>query len=444
MSYLAVPLVIFVFWAVPAAPSDPLPALFVIMVLAACSAAAGLQGLSLALVECAALLLAVLRFMPDASPSYGIEAHAVRAVIAEAQQDSVQRRYRSVGFRATLVAAEDGEGMLSSASGSVYVISSQADAASGDRLYLPGRVSGPVFYADGAVLISHSPLSSIRVMMRSAIRERLSVHGEAGELALRLILGTGEWGMYEAGDAARMAGLAHVLALSGMHLSILAMIASRMLFFLPSKVREAAIVCFLAFFTFLSGMRPSLLRAFIYRLALRFSSSGEDGFALSALILFAFYPEAAVDLGAQFSFIALGGIFLLSGAIDEGIRTLLPIPYRVSSAVSSSMAALLFSIPLTVMAFGSYTLGSIITTMPANALVTAYMGVSLAVLAFPPLGIVMELLFMAASAFFSLAAAVPMADDMVPYAVMAAASLFLAAVGSIRSRIANKVPIRVS
>ena len=179
-------------------------------------------------------------------------------------------------------------------------------------------------------------------------------------------------------------------------------------------------------------------------MALRFSSSGEDGFALSALILFAFYPEAAVDLGAQFSFIALGGIFLLSGAIDEGIRTLLPIPYRVSSAVSSSMAALLFSIPLTVMAFGSYTLGSIITTMPANALVTAYMGVSLAVLAFPPLGIVMELLFMAVSAFFSLAAAVPMADDMVPYAVMAAASLFLAAVGSIRSRIANKVAIRVS
>ena len=54
------------------------------------------------------------------------------------------------------------------------------------------------------------------------------------------------------------------------------------------------------------------------------------------------------------------------------------------------------------------------------------------------------LLFMAVSAFFSLAAAVPMADDMVPYAVMAAASLFLAAVGSIRSRIANKVPIRVS
>ena len=54
------------------------------------------------------------------------------------------------------------------------------------------------------------------------------------------------------------------------------------------------------------------------------------------------------------------------------------------------------------------------------------------------------LLFMAVSAFFSLAAAVPMADDMVPYAVMAAASLFLAAVGSIRSRIANKVAIRVS
>ena len=428
MSYLAVPLVIFVFWAVPAAPSDPLPALFVIMVLAACSAAAGLQGLSLALVECAALLIAVLRFMPDASPSYGIEAHAVRAVIAEAQQDSVQRRYRSVGFRATLVAAEDGEGMLSSASGSVYVISSQADAASGDRLYLPGRVSGPVFYADGAVLISRSPLSSIRVMMRSAIRERLSVHGEAGELGMRLLLGYGEMGVFSLSSDASASGLMHVLALSGMHLSILSAMLSSLLFMVNARRRSFAICIFLIFFSFLSGWRPSLVRALIFRFSIAYAKDRDLAFLLSFLFLQIIFPYSCTDLGSVYSFISLAGIFMLSEPIDRAFRLFLPLPKSFSLSAAASVSALLLSVPLTMDVFGCYQLGTVLSSFPASMMISLYMGLSIIAAVFPFSGCFLRIAYEAVELIFRVSALFPRSEDLTGYAVLLLLSVLLIAI----------------
>lgn len=435
MSFLAVPLIIYIFMVHPMPASRYLlPAVFIIIAaLILLSVIPGLPGLSLALLQCAVLLVGVLRFLPEASVSFGMPRDAVENITAVALQDGVQRRYRGVGFRARL-ASSGMDGCIGTASGIIYVISSQADVAYGDRLYLSGYMDEHVFYADGVSLLSRSPLSMRRLAIRAMIRERFAKHGEAGELALRLLLGNGEWGSYEAGDDARLAGLVHVLALSGMHLSILALMASRLLFFLPEKARDASIMAFLFFFTFLSGMRPSLFRAFLYRAGLRYSGSSGDAFMLSALLLFAFYPEAASDLGAQYSFIALGGIFLLSGIIDDGIRTIVPLPYAISSSLASSMSALLFSIPLTVIAFGSYTLGSVLSSYIANLLVMLYMAVSMAVLALPWLSFLLEFLFVVTSAAFRLSAAVPMAEGWKQYCILAAASLAFCLIGAVRRR----------
>ncbi len=434
MSFLAVPLAIYL----QTGPAGASILLLVLLLLLTGSFILsvffrGLPELSLSVLECAVLLIVILRALPVISLSFGMPSEHVEGIAAKALQDSVQREYRSVGFRAELIVSSDGS-MLASSSGTIYVISEQADITAGDYLYLPGTVSGPVFYADGVHILSRSPFSRIRIELRGFIREKFMRLGDAGELSLRLLLGTGEMGSYQYGDNARLSGLAHVIALSGMHLSVLAMIISKLFFFLPKTMKDWITAIFLLFFTFLSGMRPSLFRAFIYRMALKAIGNSNDSFALSALLLFGFFPEAVSDLGAQYSFIALGGIFFLSSSADEGIRAIVPIPYAVSSSVASSIAALAFSVPLTIMTFGSYTIGSLFTTLPATIMITVYMGISLAALFFPFLSPVLDFSFDIISSFFSFAASCPQADDLVPYIAVLTSGIVFYAIGSLRKR----------
>ena len=196
MSFLAVPLAIYL----QTGPAGASILLLVLLLLLTGSFILsvffrGLPELSLSVLECAVLLIVILRALPVISLSFGMPSEHVEGIAAKALQDSVQREYRSVGFRAELIASSDGS-MLVSSSGTIYVISEQADITAGDYLYLPGTVSGPVFYADGVHILSRSPFSRIRIELRGFIREKFMRLGDAGELSLRLLLGTGEMGSY--------------------------------------------------------------------------------------------------------------------------------------------------------------------------------------------------------------------------------------------------------
>ena len=169
-------------------------------------------------------------------------------------------------------------------------------------------------------------------------------------------------------------------------------------------------------------------------MSLKETGNSNERFPHSALFLFGLFPESVSDLGAQYSFIALGGIFFLSSSADEGIRAIVPIPYAVSSSVASSIAALAFSVPLTIMTFGSYTIGSLFTTLPATIMITVYMGISLAALFFPFLSPVLDFFFDIISAFFSFAASFPQADDLVPYIAVLTSGIVFYAIGSLRKR----------
>ena len=100
-------------------------------------------------------------------------------------------------------------------------------------------------------------------------------------------------------------------------------------------------------------------------------------FILSFLLLLIIFPESSLDLGAIYSFLSLGGIFLLSEELEKALRFILPLPYALSLSISSSVSALVFSIPLTISVFGSYQLGAVITSFPFNALISIYMILSL-------------------------------------------------------------------
>ena len=299
--------------------------------------------------------------LSSATPDISIERDAVSTLYGKVIQDSSKKRGRSTGYRVMLEAVSDNKGNLFSADGSIYVIAPSSDFIYGDIVRSDGYFSGEIFISGSARLIERSPAASLRHHASSWIKSRLRSAGEAGELGMRLILGYGEEGVFALSENARKSGLAHVLALSGMHLSIIALIISKPLRLIFGRRSGGIIDIILFLFSFLSGWRPSLVRAFIFRMLYR-NLGMDEAFMLSYVILLSLFPESVIDLGAMYSFISLGGIFILSDILDESVRSILPIPYSFSVSAAASAAALIFSIPLTIDVFGSYQLGAIITS----------------------------------------------------------------------------------
>ena len=371
--------------------------------------------------------------LSSATPDISIERDAVSTLYGKVIQDSSKKRGRSTGYRVMLEAVSDNKGNLFSADGSIYVIAPSSDFIYGDIVRSDGYFSGEIFISGSARLIERSPAASLRHHASSWIKSRLRSAGEAGELGMRLILGYGEEGVFALSENARKSGLAHVLALSGMHLSIIALIISKPLRLIFGRRSGGIIDIMLFLFSFLSGWRPSLVRAFIFRMLYR-NLGMDEAFMLSYVILLSLFPESVIDLGAMYSFISLGGIFILSDILDESIRSILPVPYSFSVSAAASAAALIFSIPLTIDVFGSYQLGAIITSFPFSALISGYMGLSIAVVLFPFISPVLSALYVAMEKAFEVATVFPEFSAPLEYILLVAASLFIILIGCIISR----------
>lgn len=129
-------------------------------------------------------------------------------------------------------------------------------------------------------------------------------------------------------DAFRESGASHLLALSGMHLSIIYLVVSKILSVLGNTPavrfgRSAAIITGSAFFTVMTGAVPSLVRAFFFILLrecalLTGRSRDSINIFCTALILqLAITPSVVTSAGFQLSYLAMLGIFLLYRPIDR-------------------------------------------------------------------------------------------------------------------------------
>ena len=159
------------------------------------------------------------------------------------------------------------------------------------------------------------------------------------------------------------------------------------------------------------------MRAFIFRMTVKMAGQ-KMAFILSFLILLIIFPESSLDLGAIYSFLSLGGIFLLSEELEKALRFILPLPYALSLSISSSVSALVFSIPLTISVFGSYQLGAVITSFSFNALISLYMILSLLAVFLPFLKDVLKIFFFILEKGFCLAGKFPESTTLFPYILM--------------------------
>ena len=424
MSYLLVTLFLYLHHFVPDVFSRPLVFISVMAMLIIIT----IKHSSIPLYLLSALTAFLLLAEAPGNAEAAVDHSRVTVLYGKAIQDSTGKTGRRSGFRMDVRAAGDRSGSLFSASGSLYVSAEASDVRYGDRVSVYGRFSGPVFYADTVKEHGSVKALCVRNSIVDLMKSRLRIHGEAGELGMRLLLGYGDMAWFSLSSDASLSGLMHVLALSGMHLSTLSLILSFLLFMVSDRKRSIAIHIFLIFFSFLSGWRPSLVRALIFRFAAEYSKDKDLAFLLSFLILQIIFPYSCTDLGAIYSFISLAGIFMLSESIDRSLRLLLPIPRSFSLSAAASVSALLFSIPLTLDVFGCYQLGTIISSFPASMIISLYMGLSIAAAMLPFSGFLLEAAYEAAAVIFRVSALFPQSEGWTGYSILLFISILLIAI----------------
>ena len=238
-------------------------------------------------------------------------------------------------------------------------------------------------------------LADLRESFAFEIRER--VDGEAGELLVAMLLGERSGLSAFTVTNFRRVGVSHILALSGLHLSIIAVICDRLLFLLGrgKRTRIATTTCLLLGYLFLTGCSISMMRA-VFMLLLVYLSffAKQNADALTSLsvagaIILCITPYAVFSVSYQLTMLATFGILAFSGVYGylmqkiprkKGILRLPLWCLRfVLSSLLVSLAASFAILPVQWLTFGEFSimtpLGNLLLVPLATPLLTLGVGV---------------------------------------------------------------------
>jgi len=278
-----------------------------------------------------------------------------------------------------------------------------AAAGAGTEVELRGRVRRPPAVADGGFdlgaflrrrgLAAEVSVEEVRgtggrrdgiVGWLDRVRERAE-HGIAGgltppaaALVRGMVLGQDEAIEPVVRDDFRISGLAHVLAVSGQNVMLLAALALPLLsaLGLGRSARLGATVGLIALYVPLAGAGPSLQRAGVTGvaglLALGASRPASRWYALllAACVTLALNPRACGDPGWQLSFVAVVGILLLADPLRQALSGL---PRPLAEGISLTLAATVTTGPLLAHHFGAVSLVSLPANVAALPLVAPIM-----------------------------------------------------------------------
>ena len=235
---------------------------------------------------------------------------------------------------------------------------------------------------------------SLRVIA-SQINERLSyalagrIGGQEGALTAALLLGNRSLLSGQTKLAFQYAGISHLLALSGLHVSILIAFVEFLLrsMFIGKQGRAAIIPFFALGYLTLTGFSPSTCRAVLMALVMYLAVLfGERYDSFTALMLSLFFtltvtPYAILDLSLWMSYLAAAAIVLIyplvSLSFEEWYQKRKP-PLVLFRAVRSLVSAVVIGVSanlalmlLSAFVFGTTSLASVPATMLLSLPITA-------------------------------------------------------------------------
>lgn len=170
----------------------------------------------------------------------------------------------------------------------------------------------------------------------------------SASLLLGIVFGIKENMPKEFSDSLRTSGVMHVVAASGMNVTMVAgFLSSFFAFFLRRQIALLAAIAGIMFYALLAGLEPSIMRASIMGILVFLSQAlGRQSLSLFFLTIAGFFmlffsPPTLFDIGFQLSFAATLGLLYLK-----------PFP--------TTIAAQIATLPILLSNFGSYSLWSIL------------------------------------------------------------------------------------
>ena len=229
-----------------------------------------------------------------------------------------------------------------------------------------------------------STLWAFRADARSWLHRTISRVGyPASALLEALLVGAREDVPQDLQDGFKRTGSLHILALSGLHVTVLYGVAAGLLWFLHRRWQKfLAATLVIIFFQFLAGFMPSLLRATVMivigGMAVLLDRDREpvNVLALSGIVLLLIDPWQAFTLSFQLSFLALAGILVIGSLVQRPLVSRLP--GFLLLAVAMSAGAQAATIPLVVLRFGSWYPSGLFAGLLLVPLTTAYLWAGLA------------------------------------------------------------------
>lgn len=238
----------------------------------------------------------------------------------------------------------------------------------------PSGKSATVLEASASVPLSLYPLLLRDKLLTVLIPSHTSYdENQAAALVAAMVLGDKSKLAPDTKQDFSAAGASHVLALSGLHISILLSILSILLTNVGIKARMAIQLLFVWAFAFLVGMPVSILRvAIMFTLLIISKSLGLTNYSLNTLFVAAFTillfsPQSLFDVGFQLSFTAIFFILVLSrcfwARIDKDTYSLHRKKLAFFNILLVSLAAQLGTLPLILYHFGQFPVYFLLTNL---------------------------------------------------------------------------------
>lgn len=221
-------------------------------------------------------------------------------------------------------------------------------------------------------------LDYFRALCRLQFKRLMYSWKGGGGLLLSLLSGQREYTEISVSENFKNAGLSHILALSGMHLSMFSAIA----IFFGNRLKRKKLtfiirVIALILFVWFAGFSPSLLRAFICSMLLILASMASvEQPDMIFILCFSFIfqsiisPSDIKNYGFILSYGALFGILLTNKFFLKFYDRFLP--KAISASLASSTGAQIFTAPVSLKLFGTFSPIGIIATSVISPIISIF------------------------------------------------------------------------
>lgn len=223
------------------------------------------------------------------------------------------------------------------------------------------------------------PVSTIPMKLRRLFLAQADAIFRDGSPMMRALLLGDRSGIDDSfSTAVSDAGVAHVFAVSGMHLSFLVGAA---LYLAHGRKRLSRMTIALVWlFAAIAGFPPSIVRAAVMQTAVLAAplfgreSDSLTGLSGALILLLLWNPYAVADMGLQLSFLSVLGLLTVGAVLHQRLTLRLErlahwprIPRRLLAAAGESavatVSAQLFTLPLTVLYFGRISAVSMLSNL---------------------------------------------------------------------------------